>query len=86
MNVVATDAAVIGRSTGKCYVGAEVILPCGALLAFMAGNTRFDGDAVAHVEVCDVASDGQDLAGGFVTEDVVIFNYAGTDCASFPEV
>lgn len=51
----------------------------------MAGNIGFDCDGVADFETGDGGMGGDDDAGGFVAEDVVVFDYhGGTDAAVGP--
>ena len=83
MYVVATDAAVVGRGTGECYVCAQVVVPGGAVLAFVTGNAGLDRHAVARTEVCHAADYGEDLASGFVAKDIVILDDAGSIAPAF---
>lgn len=86
MDMVSPDTAMVGRGASEFHACAEVVLACGAVVAFVARDAGLDGDAVARLEVCYVGADAEDLAGAFVTENVVVFNNAGADCAGFPEV
>lgn len=59
---------------GLCAAGepetfAEVVSTAGAVIAIVAHDTSFDGDALAYVETADAWTDGGDDAGSFVAED-----------------
>jgi hypothetical protein len=66
MDMVAANTAVVRRRAAECYIWAEVVLPCGAVVAFLAGHTGLDGYAVARLQVRDIEANGDDLSGGFV--------------------
>ena len=63
---VAAEEAVDGRGGEESHVVATVVAACKAGLAGVAYQARFNGYAVADLEVFDAGVDGEDLAGGFV--------------------
>ena len=83
---VAAQEAVDGRGREEFHLFAAVVAAGQAGLAGVADQARFDGDAVADFEVGDGGVGGEDDAGGFVAEDVVVFDDHGADAAGVPEV
>ena len=83
---VASQEAVDGRGGQETHVQAAVVAAREAGLAVVADEVGFDGDAVAALEMRDGGVRGEDYAGGFVTEDVVVCHDHGADAASVPEV
>ena len=83
---VATKQAVEGGGRGEHDFLAAVVAAGEAGFAFVADDVGFDGDAVAHFEVFDRGVDGENDAGGFVAEDVGVFDDHGADGAGAPEV
>lgn len=60
---------------------AAIVAAGQAGLAFVADDVGFDGNAVAGFERRDGRVDGEDGAGGLVTEDVRVFDDHGADAA-----
>ena len=83
---VATQQAVEGGRRGEFDFFAAVVAAGETGFAFVADDVRFDGDAVADLEVRDGGMHGEDDAGGFVAEDVGVFDDHGADAAGVPEV
>lgn len=86
MEMISTNASVIGPYTTKCYFGTKIVFSCCTMMAIFTWDAGFDGDAVTGLEMFDVCSDGEYLAGAFVAEDVVVFYDAGSYCSRFPEM
>ena len=83
---VAPQEAVDGGRGEETHVEAAVVAAREAGFALVADDVRFDGDAVAGLEVRDRGVRGQDDAGGFVAEDVRVGDDHGADAAGVPEV
>lgn len=83
---VAAQEAVHGRRGQEAHVEAAVVAARQAGFARVADDVRFDGDAVAGLEVRDGGVRGEDDAGGFVAEDVGVRYHHGADAAGVPEV
>lgn len=86
VHVKPPDRPVIRRCTAEFHGRAEVVVPCCAFVAGVAGDARLDGYVVAGAEVGYGTADGDDGAGAFVAEDVVVGYADGADGAGFPEV
>lgn len=75
------------RRGEELHIRAAVVAPGLAGLAREAGDVGFDGDAVADAQGGDGRVGGDDLAGGFVAQDVVgADNHGGAYAAGVPEV
>lgn len=83
---VAAEEAVDGRGGEEAHVEAAVVAAGQAGFALVADDVGFDGDAVADLEVFDRGVLGDDDAGGFVAEDVIVCYDHGADAAGVPEV
>ncbi len=83
---VAAEEAVDGGGGEEAHGKTAVVAACEAGFAFAADKVGFDGDAVAGFEGGDGRVGGEDYAGGFVAEDVVVFDDHGADAAGVPEV
>ena len=83
---VAAEEAVDGRGGEELHALAAVVAAGEAGFAGVADETRFDGDAVADFQVGDGRVGGENDAGGFVAEDVGVFDDHGADAAGVPEV
>jgi hypothetical protein len=71
VSVIPSNRAVIGMNAGECNIGAKIVDACRALLALSTWHARFDGNAVADVEILDVLPSPYHNACSFVTENVV---------------
>lgn len=60
---------------------AAVVAASEARLAVEARNVGFDGYAVAGLQGGDGGAHGENCAGGFVTQDVRVFDYHGAYAA-----
>lgn len=83
---IPSQQAVERRRGEEFDVFAAVVAACEAGFAGVADDVRLDGYAVAGFQGCDGGVDGEDYAGGFVAEDVVVLDDHGADAAGVPEV
>ena len=75
-----------GRRGAEGDFLAAVVATCEAGLALVADDVGFHGHAVADAVGGDGGVFGDDDAGGFVAEDVRVFDDHGADAAGVPEV
>ena len=74
------------RRRRKHRVRAQIVRAGSAVVAVAAGDARFDGDAVADLDVLDRGTDGGDGAAGFVAEDDGRGEDEVADAAALPVV
>ena len=77
---------MVGGCREELDLEAAVVAAGEARRAFAADDVGLDGDAVAGFEGGDGGVHGDDRAGGFVAEDVCVFDNHGADAAGVPEV
>ena len=75
-----------GRSAQEIHIFASVVSPCQAGLTLVANDSRFYGNAITNLEMCDGRVCSENDAGGFVAQYVVVCYNHGTDTALMPEV
>ena len=83
---VSSQEAIDGRCGQETHLQAAVVAACEAGFALIADEIRFDGNAVAGLEVRHGGVRGQDHAGGFVTKDMCVRYDHGADASGVPEV
>ena len=83
---VAAEKAGDGRGGVEAHLQTAVVAACEAGFAGVAGERRFNGHSVAGFQVGDGGMDGEDFAGGFMAQDVVVCDDHGANAAGMPEV
>lgn len=83
---ISTEQAINGGCRQKFDGLATIVAAREARFAFIADHVGLHSDAVADFEGFDVVCNGDDDAGGFVAEDVVVCDNHGADTAGVPEM
>jgi hypothetical protein len=78
---VAAQETCDGRRGEELHLLAAVVAARETRLALVADDVWLDGDAVADFEGGDGGMHSENCAGGFVAEDVCVFDDHGTDAA-----
>lgn len=82
-----TSQQPIDRWSGEeAHVQTAIVATRKAGLAGVADDIRFDGDAVSDLQVFDRRMLGDDDAGGFVAQNVIVCDDHGTDAPGVPEM
>lgn len=83
---VAAEQTIDGRGGQEENIFTAIVSSGQAGFAGIADDVGFDSNAVAWLEGLHVGSYSNNLAGGFVTEDMVATHDHGADAAVVPEV
>jgi len=83
---VSTKQAWYWRSRQESNALTSVVTACEARLAGVADDVGLNGYPVAHPKACYARMHSNDLAGRLMSENVIAFDYHGTDTAMLPEV
>ena len=83
---IAAKKTMNRRCGHELHIQATVIAAGQARLALIADSGRLHSNPISYFERLYRGMNRQDLASGFVTEDVVMLNHHGTDAAMAPKV
>ena len=74
------------RCSGKLDLAAKIVDAIAALMTHGTGNTGFNGNFISYFEMADFSAGPDDLAGSFMSKDVICVDTNRSNLTALPEV